>query len=578
MSLVFAASDTFAPRATPSETVSGRGGKSFAEQLGFLVQRVRQLPPSVILSSTMINLLGLALPLVILQIYDRVLPQQSIGTLYVLTASLVAVTAAEAVLKLARSYLTSSKSIEMAYRDRYQAVAGLLYAPWQKISEHSPRTLQNSLAAVDEITGAGKTVDQTVLLDLPYVGLFLLLTWMVGGMLVIVPIAIIVIFFGLTLWASRNYRRTLESRTDIETERYNFIAEVLRGIGTVKLLAMEPFMQRRAEKYAESAAENSHRIILESNRFLSLGQLFASITMIMVVTAGAYLVIGGEMSVGSLACCTLLATRTTQPVLRTIGAWSQLQSADLAERQASTVMALGATQQRPPVTREQGARLELQDVTLPVSGGGRLENVSLTVEPGEIVGLAGASGCGKSSVLSLIAGQIKPISGSVRIGGADIFAKKGDMRLRDVAFIGSKPVIFRGTILQNIAMFRTGQAEQDAVRAIALIGFEDQINHLPEGFETMLGEATSDLLPRRFLQAVVLARALTARAKIVLIDEASTHFTHSSQMLFRNAVKAFSSETTFILTDQRIAKLNFADRIFVVENGRLVPVTQDNLK
>jgi ATP-binding cassette, subfamily C, bacterial LapB len=531
-----------------------------------------KLPPSIILSSMVINMLALALPLVILQVYDRVLPLASMGTLYMLAACLVSVTLVEAVLKYARGYLVDQKALEAAYMARQRAVQGLLRAPWAQVSAASPDIWQRRLNAVDEATGIGKSTDQTVLLDLPFVVLFLGLTWLVGGPLVWVLTGVIAFFLALTVLASRHYRESLDRRARDEAARYNFISEALHGISTVKLMAAEPFLLRRAEEHAETAAENSYRVILESNRFLSLGQLFASVTMIMVVTAGAYLVIEGQMSIGSLACCTLLATRTTQPILRAISAWSQLQNATLAQQKADSILSLD-TASPGEQTEIAGGKVELSNVSVtPTPSLQLFSGLSLTVETGEIIGITGGSGSGKSVLLALIAGQRAPDGGTVKVNGVDLQSDAGEEQLRNVILLGGLPAIFRGTFLDNITLGRGGDAVQRAVRAISLIGFEEQINRLPEGFNTQLGDSATDLLPRRFIQSIALARALTAPARIILIDGASAYFTHESQELFRRAVQELAPGTTFILTDHRAGKLEFADRLFAIENGQLNPL------
>jgi ATP-binding cassette subfamily C protein LapB len=549
--------------------------KSMAFQAMTLAGHALTLPPSILLSSTVMNLLALALPLVILQIYNRVLPQGATGTLYVLTASLVAVTVIEGLLKWSRGYLLNQQLLEKAFQARQQAAQALLQGSWASISSATADVWQRRLTAVDDATGFGKTVDQTVLLDLPYVVLFLVLTWLVGGVLVWVPIGVIALFFALAVISSHHFREALDKRGTDEADRYQFLAEVLRGITTVKLAAIEPLLLRRAEDHAQVAAENSHRIILESNRFLSLGQLFASVTMIMVVTVGGYLVITGQMSVGGLACCTLLATRTTQPVLRTISAWTQLQGASVTQQMADEVLSLKATV-FPALTTLGGGRIELRDIEIaPTSSMRGFSHLNLSVGSGDIIGITGGSSSGKSVLLSLIAGTAVPLSGVVSINDRDLASEAGQAQLRNVCLLGGHPTVFRGTILDNITLGRGGDTVPRAVRAISLIGFQGEINRLPEGFETPLGDSATEFLPRRFIQSIALARALTARAKIVLIDEASAYFTHDSQVLFRSAVDELAPDTTFVLTDQRVGKLNFADRVYAIEDGRLRPI-QDN--
>ncbi len=551
--------------------------KSFVSQAAFLIGRTLALPPSIILSSTVINMLALALPLVILQVYDRVLPNQAMGTLYVLAASLAGAVAAESILKLARGFLIDQQALAAAYTARRQAVCALLYGPWNRIAAAPRNVWFDRLNAVDDATGVGKTLDQTALLDLPYVALFMGITWLVGGVLVLVPIAVMAVFLLLTVAASRNYLLMLERRARDEATRYAFISEILRGISTVKLLAAEPFLLRRAEEHSELAATNSYRLIRESNWFLSVGQLFASMTMIMVVTVGAYLVNTGEISLGSLACCSLLATRATQPVLRIISTWTQLQNASLTQHKADEVLNIEILPPVPPQEGKAGGKIDLLTVDFgPAQFAPVFSGLSLHVKTGEIIGITGESGRGKSALLALIAGNCTPSAGAVAINDVDINSEEGRTQLRNVCLLSEHPAVFRGTILDNITLGRGGDAVARAVRAVALIGFEEQINRLPEGFGTQLGDSATDLLPRRLIQSIALARALTVDASIILMDGASGYFTHEAQLLFRRAAHELAPGTTFILTDHRAGKLQFADRVFVIEHGRLTRV-QDRI-
>ncbi len=551
--------------------------KSFLQQATFLARRTLALPPSIILSSIVINMLALALPLVILQVFDRVLPNRAMGTLFVLAVSLAGAVAMESLLKLARGFLIDQQALAAAYTTRREAVSALLYAPWQRIAAAPPNIWLDRLSAVDDSTGVGRTLDQTALLDLPYVFLFLGMTWLVGGVLVFVPIIVMAVFLLLTVAASRNYLQMLEYRARDEATRYAFISEILRGISTVKLLAAEPFLLRRAEAHAEVTATNSYRLIRESNWFLSLGQLFASMTMIMVVTCGAFLVNIGYISIGSLACCSLLATRATQPILRIISTWTQLQNANLTQHKADKILTLETPPPLPEEDIPAGGKIDISNLYFvpPGATAPLFSGLSVHIKPGEIIGIVGDMGSGRSALLSLIAGNATPTEGTIAINDVDIASEAGRAQLRNVCLLGETPALFRGTILDNITLGRGGDAIPRAVKAVALIGFEPQINRLPEGFGTQLGDSATDLLPRRLIQSIALARALTIDASIVLIDDASAYFTHEAQLLFRNAAAELAPGSTFILTDYRAGKLQFADRVFVIEQGRLSRV-RDN--
>ncbi|MDZ4790664.1 MAG: ABC transporter transmembrane domain-containing protein [Hyphomicrobiales bacterium] len=529
------------------------------------------LPPTAILASLFINILALGLPFTILQIYDRVLPNQAVGTLSMLIIALMGVITIDALLKRARNALIGHAAKHESYRLRMDAATRLLFSNTDEIPKQPGWYWLDRMTAVEEMAAKSSSNDRTVLLDLPFIVIFLGITGIIGGWLVAVPIVLIITFFVIIVVLGARQKVMLHQRREDDDERYGYIAEWLSGIRTIKLLALEPQILRRFERLMGRATVNTLQSIIQNSRILTLGQLFSSVMMIAVLSAGTLLVIEGAMSVGALACCSLLATRVAQPVFRLMGMWTQVQASSLTLSRAADIQALPLPTMLPASVKCSGA-ICAHDVTIKRNSKTTdLSGISLSIDAGEIIGITAPSGKGKSDLLAAISGQITPTSGTVEIDGVDIRTPSGRALLRSVFMIQGKPVIFNGTILENITMYRRGAAVGAAVEAAQSIGLDEMINLLPEGYETKIGAGSSLALPSGVHHSIVIARALAANAKILLVDELSAALDETTHRRIRNALLALKGRVTIVLASTRQPYLKLADRVFEIKDGQLQP-------
>ena len=537
-----------------------------------LIKDSRETPRAVLVASLLINLLALALPLTILQVYDRVIPNSAFNTLTALLVALFTVVVFDTALKIARNHLVSRAALESAFKARVTAAAKLLYGDQHEINAKPRSYWFDRMSAVEEMGSMRGTADRAVLLDIPFIAIFLFMTGLIGGWLVAVPILLIVSFAVVMLWLSGQQRRLMDDGREEDERRYGYIVEWLGGITTIKALAMEAQIQRRFEEMMALSSAYSFLAAERNNRVPALGQLFSNLMMVSVVTGGAVFVIDGVMSVGSLACCSLLATRVAQPMFRVISVWTQIEASTLAEMRAQEILDLPFSIPSNEAFTCTGS-IELADVHLPARGRWNgFEKLRLRIDPGEFIGITGGVGSGKSTFLSLLNGTLAPASGQVKVDGIDIASPEGRHLRRAIQTVDGRITLMRGSIIENITMFRTGEFMREAVAAVELMGFHEQINGLADGYDTKVGDGSASVMPQGFLQSLMIARALAHKPSILLIDDMTALLDQETQRRLTQALTALRGAMTFVLVSTNTALLKQADRIFALREGYLSPL------
>ncbi len=526
----------------------------------------------VLLASMTINLLSLALPLVILQVYDRILPHQATDTLLLLIVGLCGVLLLEACLRLARSYVSGWDAARFEHLAACRAVDRLLASNIGRFERDAPGVHLDRLSATDMLRDYHAGQGKLLVVDLPFILLFLGLIWAIAGWLALVPLSLLLLLAGSALLVGTLLRSALEERAALDDRRYNFIIEVLSGIQTVKGLAMEALLQRRYERLQESGAASTYSCTYFSNLAQGVGAIFSNLTMVAVAAVGSILVIGGELSIGGLAACTLLSGRSVQPLLRALGIWTQFQNVAVAQERLDRLFAAapeGAADapKMPPLEGHielQDLRFSYADEDAPV-----IDGIDLTIAPGEVIGITGGTGSGKSTLLLLMLGALNPSRGRVSYDGMNVAEREPYSLRRQVAFLPQSAALFQGTILDNLTMFRGVDAVEDALAASQLLGLDRQIHRLPAGYETRVGDGAQDELPTGIKQGIVMARALAQRPRVILFDEANSALDGKSDANLKQALAGLKGGPSMVLVSHRPSLLALADRTYHLEHGRL---------
>ncbi|MDJ0896645.1 MAG: peptidase domain-containing ABC transporter [Alphaproteobacteria bacterium] len=520
-----------------------------------------------------LNVLSLGLPIVILQVYDRILPNQAVDTLFWLTTGLCVVLLLEWFFRMARAYVAGWAAAQYEHQASCRAIDRMLGANIGEFEKEAPGVYLDRVQAIDTLRDYYAGQARLWLVDLPFVVLFLGLFWFIGGALVIVPMALLGMLFGGALLVGDELKRALADRADVDHRRFSFVIEVLSGIHTAKLLAMEPLLQRRYERLQEQGASSTYRAVFFSNIAQSLGSLLSSMTMISVVLLGSVYVMTGALTIGGLAACTLLAGRTIQPLLRALGLWTQYQGIEVAQKRLDQLFKLApeATNEATKAPKLAGG-ISLRDVSFGYDAKQKpiLSGLNLDVAPGEAIGISGDTGSGKSTLLMLIRGLLTPTSGVVELDGMDISEWDPYSVRGQIGYLPQRTVLFQGTILENLTMFGGPEAIEGGLAAARNLGLDDVVHRLPAGYATKVGDGAEDDLPPGIKQGIAIARVLAARPRIVLFDEANNAFDRKSDNLLKDALEQLCGETTLVLVSHRPSILALADRIYELRDAKLV--------
>lgn len=571
-------------RALGNGAISGRGlPKWNSETLPFwpvaasiqeAAKHCLALPRSVLISSFFINLLGLALPLVILQLLDRVLPNKSLDTLTLLAIGLVAVVFLESILKIARSNVMSWAALKQGYANEVDAVNRILRSRGLEFKRDNEASWIDRLDALGELNNFYGGPARLILLDLPFVVIFFAVIGLVGGPLLLVPLVVIGCFTGYTVYNGRHLKNLLEKRSEQDGRRYDFVVECLKGITAIKSMAMEPSMQRRFERLQGTSAEISYDMIRHNNTMQTVGNLFANVSMVAMVTVGALAIMSGQLSIGALACCSLLSGRVVQPVLRGIAVLSELQNVGNCHKRAEKLFDLpeGDFEEKFPQDVKGGIRVK-QVVLNRDDGKGRVfDNLNLDVEAGQIIGIRGADGSGRTRFLNAIRGEHALDGGSIHIDGINVSGPAFSTVEKSICYVSADAPMFRGSVIDNITMFRRGKYLEAARAAARLIGLEADIHALPEGYDTLVGEGVANVLSGGMQQRIAIARVLVRTPKILLFDEANRAVDFVSDQTLRAGLASLKGEMTILLVSNRPSLLEISDAVYEMENGTLSPV------
>ncbi|GAB5451547.1 MAG: ABC transporter transmembrane domain-containing protein [Halioglobus sp.] len=529
----------------------------------------------VLVASFAINLLALALPIVILQFYDRVIPSQSFGTLTALITGMVLGVCLDVFIKMLRSIILSWESARFDHKASVEALDRILQADTQAFDAKPAGFYIDRIHALENIQEFYSGQSMLLLIDLPFVVIYVALIAMIAGPLVAIPLTLIALFFLVSFRTGRQLHDSLATRANMEDRRQNFVIELLQGIHTAKSMAMESLMLRRYERLQLQSAEGIYDLAKINSVSQGIGATFSQLAVICFVGVGSVSVVSGSLTMGGLAACTMLTSRALQPGLRAMGVWTQFQSVRLAIDKVNDLFSI-PREVSGDFTCKQAVRgrIELQDVEFGYAGDEAplLRKLSLTVEPGELIGITGNNGVGKSTLLALMSGFLQPTAGSIRVDGVDLADFEIEFLRSQIGIVPQQGVIFEGTILENMTLYREGEAAELAMRLAAKLGLDEIISKLPDGLDTYIGGSAAGRLSEGVKQNIIIVRSLVGNPGIVLFDDANANFDIKNDNKLVSLVSELRGDHTMVVVSHRPSFLRICDRRLELRDGVLVPL------
>ncbi len=554
--------------AKPQKLVKGGARQGL---LSLLTTACLDMPATVVISSILINLLALFMPLAIMQVYDRIIPRQAVETLTVLAIVVALTITAEAIFRIARNHVVSWSATTLAWRTHHEVLKRVMAAPSSLLETESASRNLDRIQALSAYAEWHGSPSRLVLADLPFVALYVGLMIIVGGRLAAIPLILFLVLAVAAHQRSTGVRKTNENRAIEDMKTRDFLIEAINGLPTIKANAMESQMQRRFERLQETLAGHSFTSIRLAEETQAFGNLLSGLTQMVTVTVGAVFVINGTLSIGALAACVMLAGRAVQPLLRCVAVWNELQSVIVGLEKAGPLLKLPPVQEGShPAWTKGPMDIRLAGVSFHHAQESRkiLDRVSLTVPAGSILAITGRDGVGKSTFADLICGYLPDYSGEIRVGDFD--PRNDSAALRPyLAIVRPVASMMRGTIRDNLIMFRKGDEIELAIHAAKLIGLDAQISKLPLGYQTVMSEGPSSELPSGLVQRIAIARAIARRPAVLILDEANGALDMSSDQLLASGLRRLKGFTTTVIITNRPSFAAIADQIWRLEAGKL---------
>lgn len=538
-------------------------GSAGPDALSQALRACRRSFGAIGLFSLVMNMLMLALPLYMLNVYDRVLSTGRLETLAMLTGMAVAAL-------LVLGMIDALRAAVMARTARW--VNGQL-APVFLASSVRAR-LQGDEAGAQPLRDLGVLQNflggagMTFLFDAPMVPLFVAIIWMLHPYLGMLALGAAVLLFSLSLLNDRLTRKAV-LEGNVSNIRANRQAETtIRNAEVVQALGMLPTMVEQWQHANTRTLDANQKGAERSGTIVAFTKALRFIVQISVLCLGATLVLEGQLTGGGMIACSILTARALAPVEQAMSGWKVFMGARIAYDRLKTRLAkLPPEQERTRLPAPLG-RLSVEGATFVAPGGGRpiLRRVSFAVEPGEVLAVVGPSAAGKSTLCRLLVGLYHPTSGQVRLDGAEM----GLWDLDDLGqFIGYLPQdveLFGGTVRDNICRMTQGR-DEDVVRAAQLAQAHDMILQLPDGYDTEIGDSGAKLSGGQ-RQRIGLARAVYGDPVLIVLDEPNANLDQTGEAALAGAIEELKEcGASIVIIGHRPSTLSRADTILLLKDG-----------
>ena len=538
-----------------------------------VIRRHRGLYRDVLLAAFLINLFAVAMPLFVMNVYDRVVPNHATDTLWMLAAGMVLVMCADAALRMMRGWfidLAASRTDITLSASIMERVLGM------KMSERpvSVGSFASGLQAFESVRSFIGSATVVGFIDLPFVLLFTLVMGLIFWPLVIPVLVGIALVLLYTAGVQHKLHQLSEQNMQASAQRNAVLVESLVGLETLKILGAEGRMQSLWEKSTLLLSRSSVKMRMLSGSVTAGTLWIQQAVAVAIIILGVYLIIDAQLTQGALIAAYMLSSRVMAPVGQTAALLMQYHQAATALNTLETVM-------EKPVERPQGGHwisrprlqggIEFRDVGFRYPQDERevLRGVSFRINPGEHVAILGRNGSGKTTLEKLIAGLYSPSQGAVLIDGIDARQLDPAELRRNMGYVSQDVNLFFGSLRDNIAMGAPQADDEQVLNAVRLSGLAEFVQTHPAGLAMPVGER-GELLSGGQRQSVAIARALLNDPAILLFDEPTGAMDHSSEETFKHHMRDYAHGKTLVVVTHRTSLLELVDRIIVIDAGKIV--------
>ncbi|MBR1153693.1 type I secretion system permease/ATPase [Bradyrhizobium sp. JYMT SZCCT0428] len=537
------------------------------------IWRYRRALSHVLIASFFVQIFGLITPLFFQLVIDKVLVHKGLSTLIVLVVGLVVIGLFETILQYLRSYAlnhtTNRMDVELGRRLFYH----LFRLP---ISYFETRPTGQTVARVRELetirnflTGQGLTS----LLDLFFTFVFIAVLFLYSVQLTLVVLATIPVYILIATLIRPFLRDQIKEKFNRGAQSQQFLVESIVGAQTLKASSVEPMMQVQWEERLAAYVRTSFDATMLGTLGQNLIQYVSKLTTAMILLFGAQAVIAGTMTVGELIAFNMISSQVLQPILRLSQLWQDFQQVQVSVERLGDILNSPVEPIPPnlPTLGPPKGGIELRGVTFRYQPGRPevIQNLTLNIKPGEVIGIVGPSGSGKSTLTKLVQRLYSPERGQIMLDGVDIAQLDPGWLRRQIGVVLQENLLFNRSIHDNIALTNPAMARAQVMNVARLGGADEFIAALPQGYDTIIEERGANLSGGQ-RQRIAIARALATNPRILILDEATSALDYESERIIQNNMRAITKGRTVIIIAHRLAAVRPCDRIIGLVGGKMV--------
>jgi ATP-binding cassette subfamily C protein LapB len=527
----------------------------------------------VLAAALLINLFGLAMPLFTMNVYDRVVPNNAVETLWVLAGSMALVLLLDYLMRLLRGHFVERASARVDLKLSALIMERVL---GMRMSQRpaSVGAFASNLRSFETVRDFIASATITTLIDLPFTLLFLAVLAWICWPLVFIPLIGMVAVLSYSYLVQHRMRELSETTFRASAMRNATLVESVAGLETIKAHGIENQMQARWEKATAFLARVSSQLRLLSASSMYSVASFQQFANVAVLVAGVYLIHERMLTMGGLIAASILTGRALAPLGQVVGLLLQFQNAKTALAALEQIVATPGERDsetafvhRPDIKGD----IEFRDVHFgyPGSRVEVLRGISFRVRPGEKVLILGRVGSGKSTLQKLMLGLFVPTQGSVLFDGVDLRQlDPADVR-RNIGYVEQDSLLFYGSLRDNILVRAPYVDDQSLVAAAELAGLSDFVNRHPDGYDMVIGERGGSLSGGQ-RQGVAIARAVLLEPPVLLLDEPTSSMDFTSEVQLKDRLRTYAQHKTMVIVTHRSTLMDLADRIIVLDEGKIV--------
>ena len=537
------------------------------------LKRSKKIYFDVVVASFIINLFVLASPLFTMNVYDRVVPNNAVETLWVLALGVSVVYGIDLFLKFVRSYfleIAGKKSDIIMSSILFERVMDMKFSNKPK----SVGSFASNLKEFDTVRNFFSSASLAAIVDLPFALIFLIVTYFIGSYLVLVPIVIMIAILCYTFFIKDPLQNAIKSTFEASAMKNGILIESLSSLETIKTLGASGHVQWNWEEATGEIANRSIKSKIITTSITTVTSFLVQLNTIAIIVLGVYMIQDTHLTMGGLIAAVMLSSRAIAPMGQVASLAANFEQTKTAYQSLSKIMQM-------PVERPEGkkfvrrnscdGKIEFKNVsfTYPDTTKGSLDRINFVIQPGEKVGIIGRNGSGKTTLQKIILGLYAPTEGSVLIDGIDINQiDPADLR-RNIGYVPQDVVLFKGTVRENIVQKAPYVDDMQIIKAAKVSGVDEYVNAHPLGFDMPVFER-GDGISGGQRQSIAVARAVLLDSPIILLDEPTNSLDNTVESKLKANLKVNTVNKTMILVTHRTSMLDLVDRLIVMDNGKIL--------